>query len=152
MTWLRVWLWRIARVFYMAPWVPYRTTRVRCLVMQGDQLLLTQEAVGDGLWGLPGGGKRRQESPEQAARRELNEELSINREDVMSVRVGRSVKVERGLNRKTFIFIAVRIRPETVVEPNFEISDWQLITLDHIDWGITHPIVKEGLRAVNFKT
>lgn len=43
----------------------------------GDQLLLLRHSYGPKVWALPGGGLKPNEDPEQAARREVMEELGI---------------------------------------------------------------------------
>ncbi|CAN5649497.1 hypothetical protein BH23PAT2_BH23PAT2_06710 [soil metagenome] len=55
----------------------YHTTRVRVLVHHNEQILLVRNWYGSGQWQLPGGGLKRGESPENGARRELMEEISL---------------------------------------------------------------------------
>lgn len=65
---LRGW-WRIAR--------PH-TVGVKCVIHDGDRVLLVRHTYGDRrCWELPGGGVRRAEAPEAAARREAREELGL---------------------------------------------------------------------------
>lgn len=55
-----------------------RAKRARVLLVAPDgQVLLVVNALGDRRWTLPGGGMKRGETPELAARRELAEELRI---------------------------------------------------------------------------
>ena len=50
---------------------------VKCLLTCGDRVLLVRHTYGRGEWDLPGGGIRRDEPPAEAARREMEEELSL---------------------------------------------------------------------------
>lgn len=55
-----------------------RIKRTRALVVAPDgQILLVVNALGDRRWTLPGGGMKRHETPEEATRRELAEELRL---------------------------------------------------------------------------
>lgn len=50
------------------------------LIQNGDKILLAQEKVGmiRGLWGLPGGGVGKNENFEEAAEREVEEEVGLD--------------------------------------------------------------------------
>ncbi len=50
---------------------------VKCLITHDEKILLVRHTYGSGAWDLPGGAMRRGESPLQAARREMLEELAI---------------------------------------------------------------------------
>lgn len=50
---------------------------VKCLLTQGNQVLLVRHTYGPAVWDLPGGGVKRGEPPLAAARREMAEELGI---------------------------------------------------------------------------
>jgi 8-oxo-dGTP diphosphatase len=53
------------------------TAGVKCVLTDGDQILLVRHSYGPRGWELPGGSLRSHEAPEAAARREMNEELGI---------------------------------------------------------------------------
>lgn len=63
--WPLVWLYSPLRV------------RVHAVVTVGDEVLAVKNWFGPGRWQLPGGGKKRTETPIAAARRELSEELGV---------------------------------------------------------------------------
>jgi 8-oxo-dGTP pyrophosphatase MutT (NUDIX family) len=68
-------LYRLLRVYWFIFRPEVRGTR--CLVEREGQLLLIRQTYGDMLWTLPGGLIRRNESPEDAARREVKEEVGL---------------------------------------------------------------------------
>ena len=50
---------------------------VKCLIQYRDTLLLIRNTYGDMKWTFPGGGIKRDESPELAVQREVKEEVGI---------------------------------------------------------------------------
>jgi ADP-ribose pyrophosphatase YjhB (NUDIX family) len=68
-------LYRLLRVYWFIFRPEVRGTR--CLVEREGKLLLIRQTYGDMLWTLPGGLIRRGETPEDAARREVREEIAL---------------------------------------------------------------------------
>lgn len=54
-----------------------KTYGVKCIVEHDGRILLIQNTYGNPVWTLPGGGVKRGESPEEAVRREVKEEVGI---------------------------------------------------------------------------
>ena len=54
---------------------------VKCVLTDGDRVLLVRHTYGPRLWEVPGGAIKRHEPPSSAARREMREELGIDVED-----------------------------------------------------------------------
>jgi 8-oxo-dGTP pyrophosphatase MutT (NUDIX family) len=54
---------------------------VKCILLDGDAVLLVRHAYGDRRWDLPGGRIRRGEPPAMTARREMREELGLELTD-----------------------------------------------------------------------
>jgi len=50
---------------------------VKCLIVDGDRVLLVRHTYGSRVWDLPGGRSRRGEDPVLTARREMEEELGL---------------------------------------------------------------------------
>lgn len=71
--------YRIAYLGLRAYWfVAHPTTRgVKCLLTDGELILLVRHTYGRREWDLPGGSRRRAEPPLTAARREMAEELGV---------------------------------------------------------------------------
>lgn len=56
---------------------------VKCVVQCGEEMLLIRNSYGESGWTFPGGGVESGETPEQAARRELKEEVNIVTENLI---------------------------------------------------------------------
>lgn len=71
--------YRVAYVGLRAYWfVAHPTTRgVKCLLTDGELVLLVRHTYGRRDWDLPGGSRRRGEEPLMTARREMGEELGV---------------------------------------------------------------------------
>lgn len=65
-------------------WLVFRpdVLGVRCLVEYEGKVLLIRNPYGSMKWDLPGGGVRRGEQPEAAARREVREEVGVSLTDL----------------------------------------------------------------------
>jgi 8-oxo-dGTP pyrophosphatase MutT (NUDIX family) len=63
---------------------------VRCLVEHGGRVLLVRSTYGRMMWDLPGGGAGRSEPPEEAARREVREEVGLTITGVRRLKVLRA--------------------------------------------------------------
>jgi 8-oxo-dGTP pyrophosphatase MutT (NUDIX family) len=68
-------LYRIVQVY----WFVFRpqVRGVRCLIEDRNRFLLIRQTYGDMRWTLPGGLIKRGETPEQAVRREVGEEVGL---------------------------------------------------------------------------
>jgi 8-oxo-dGTP pyrophosphatase MutT (NUDIX family) len=71
--------YRIAAVLLrvLRPLVPIDWGGVKCVLTDGDRVLLVRHTYGSRQWDLPGGGRRRGEASLDAARREMREELGL---------------------------------------------------------------------------
>lgn len=58
---------------------------VKCVLTDGDKVLLVRHTYGHDWWDLPGGRIERSEPPAQAARREMSEELEVHDADWVSL-------------------------------------------------------------------
>ena len=69
---------RLLRVWWFAR--RPRQNGVKCVLTDGDNVLLVRHTYGRSVWDLPGGGIKRDEPPLDAARREIEEELGVRLE------------------------------------------------------------------------
>jgi 8-oxo-dGTP pyrophosphatase MutT (NUDIX family) len=58
-----------------------KVSGVKCLLTDGDEVLLVRHTYGPRVWDLPGGAIKRGETPLTAARREMQEELGVSIDD-----------------------------------------------------------------------
>jgi 8-oxo-dGTP pyrophosphatase MutT (NUDIX family) len=60
-------------------WMLFRpsVTGVKCVLTDGDQVLLVRHSYGPRTWDLPGGSVKAGEEPADTARREMHEELGV---------------------------------------------------------------------------
>ena len=58
---------------------------VKCVLTHGDDILLVRHTYGSPAWDLPGGTVKRRETPRDAARREMHEELGRRIDDWTSL-------------------------------------------------------------------
>lgn len=65
-------------------WFIFRPTTkgVKCIIQHGAEILLIRNTYGPGLWTFPGGGIKKGETLEAAARREVMEEVGITVRDL----------------------------------------------------------------------
>jgi ADP-ribose pyrophosphatase YjhB (NUDIX family) len=74
-------LYRVGFVVLRVYWFLVRPTKqgVKCVITRPGAVLLVRHTYGPrGKWELPGGGVKRGEPPEHAARREMQEELGLD--------------------------------------------------------------------------
>lgn len=133
--------------------LPYRTRRVRCLIHADDgRLVLVTHTIGSNRWGLPGGGMKRGESPELASIRELNEELSVEENDIETIQHLGTVTKKYGLGRFTFEITEVKLHRHEFTKLSHEIDQVQKFEVDEVDWGETDILVREALALAKIKT
>jgi 8-oxo-dGTP diphosphatase len=99
-----------------------RTERVYAVLEYDGQILLTKNWLGRQDWQLPGGGKRRGETPYQTAIREVEEEVGVHvvHEDIKHIKDGRWQT--DGLNFK-YTIISARLR----TKPELALRRWEVI-------------------------
>jgi ADP-ribose pyrophosphatase YjhB (NUDIX family) len=72
-------IYKFAYRFLKIYWFIFRpaTQGVTCLILSGDELLLVRHTYGRSAWTLSGGGLKKNETKEEAIRREVKEELGL---------------------------------------------------------------------------
>ncbi len=80
-------------------------SRTRIIVTYQNRVLVVKSWLGNGKWGLPGGGRHRGESAVSAVQRELLEETGISLDQSAFNLIGDSVGSFNGLNYKYSLFM-----------------------------------------------
>jgi 8-oxo-dGTP pyrophosphatase MutT (NUDIX family) len=72
--------YKLIHSFLKIYWFIFRpkTRGVICLILSGDELLLIRHTYGHSEWTLSGGGLKKNESKEEAVKREVKEELGLD--------------------------------------------------------------------------
>jgi ADP-ribose pyrophosphatase YjhB (NUDIX family) len=100
---------------YWKVWKP-KTTGCKAIVVHDDKILLIKN-LNKTYWSLPGGGKKKKETPESAIVRELKEELSIMPE--LTHKLGAYDARKEGKRDVVHVFVA------SVATPAFK-KQWEL--------------------------
>lgn len=80
-------------------------------------------SYGHKLWTIPGGGIKRNESSEDAAKREISEEVGITMSDIK--KIGEYETVKEYKNDTVYCFTGVALNPQiSVDEAEIEEADW----------------------------
>lgn len=121
--------WLLWPVFWLV--LPLqRRARVLIFNETGD-LLLVKNRLAPNRWQLPGGGIKHAESIERAARRELQEELSLNVEALRVLNHEPETVVMFGLITHLH-FCTVQLKDEVTVTPNIEIRAFEWFDLQQL--------------------
>ena len=87
----------------------------KCLITDGDRVLLVRHTYGSRWWDLPGGGVKDDEPPLAAAHREMGEELGLS--DVPWVAIGELVEHYHHRRDVLHLFHAELTAPEIRIDP-----------------------------------
>lgn len=146
-------IWRmIGRIGGYALWIPVWvvirfTTRTRVLVLCDDEVLVIKGWLDTGRhWSFPGGGKHRQESPDQAAVREVCEETGIVVEKTRLVPLG-MMRQTAGHNHKFFGFALVLPKKPSLHLQKAEVAEAMWVKLDSLQKLSTEQHVQLVLEA-----
>lgn len=106
----------VARLY----WFIFRpeTYGVKVVIYSGDEILFIKNNYGTRSWTFPGGGIKRGEMPENAARREVKEEVGINLDKVNFV--------SRILSEKEYKKDNIFVYRANTENMNFKIDDLEI--------------------------
>lgn len=105
--------------------------RARVLLVHDGYALVVKNWLGAGSWALPGGGIESDESPAEAAMREIKEELGVVIEPGALRALGQySSREKSGLRTKYFLFaVELLEKPELVIKTDEIVDcDWVPLT------------------------
>lgn len=129
----------------IARWFLSDSTRVRALIIAGDEILLVRSWIGSQRWTLPGGGVSKNEKPKKTLKRELCEELDLKIHQKNYERILKHKHQEHGAD---FTIIIYQI--ELPEKQNFKIRKSEIIEagwhkVDKLNDDF-HPLVSEALK------
>jgi 8-oxo-dGTP pyrophosphatase MutT (NUDIX family) len=119
----------------------------RVLIMQDNKVLLVKEAD-DNWWALPGGGIDHGEAVETSLRREVEEELGVPAEEVLSdlqiihYNIG---NVVNGVPRMNLYFKASV--PEKMLKKTVHVAEWKWFTKEEFVKQDMHPSYDKAVLA-----
>jgi 8-oxo-dGTP diphosphatase len=116
-----------------------------CFVACDNQVLLVRNWAGTGRWSLPGGGIEHGEQPEQAMRRELQEELKLT---VGAVTELGFFENRHPLGRPGRYLFATSTSNQNFVRNRFELRAAEWFPLDNLP-DHRHEMVEEAIIAMN---
>ncbi|MDQ3123125.1 MAG: NUDIX hydrolase [bacterium] len=129
--------------------VPNRT---RVIVTNNEYILLVKGWMGDGTWGLPGGGAKKNETFPQAAVRELEEETGIICKESTLDLLGSHTHREHGLTYNAHYFNLELKEIEPAASTGYEILACQWFKIEDIEhkklnidarYGLKHYLSKQ---------
>ncbi len=100
------------------------TRRVRVIIIDDDKVLVVKNWIGPNKWDLPGGGIKRGESAEEAAKREIFEELHLIVNETSLVNAEEEIRSFCGLTMRV-TFVQAKIESLDTMQKNWEIIDTQ---------------------------
>lgn len=107
-------------------YAPLRT-RASVILVAGDDVLLVKNWFSSGAWQLPGGGVKIAEDPKVAAKREIQEELSLNLDQKELKDVYKESKVVNQfglLTRQMFYAAILKNRPDLLLSKEIISYKW----------------------------
>lgn len=114
---------------------------VKCLIEFEGSILMIRNTYGDMRWTFPGGGFKRNESPEMAAAREVLEEVGISLTTLRSL--GQYTSTD-GYKRDTVNCYAGR-----VTTPGFKIERNEIYEAAWFDWKeLPRPLASDAERVI----
>jgi 8-oxo-dGTP diphosphatase len=104
-----------------------RKSGVKCVLTDGEQVLLVRHTYGRRYWDVPGGSVKRGEPPLRAARREMREELGVDVTEWVSIG---DLHVRMDHRRDTLHCFCVELRAPPITIDRGELADAQWFPRD----------------------
>lgn len=116
---------------------PWPVPAVGVLILDDSRILLIKRVFqpSAGKWSIPGGVVELEEKVEEAARREVREELGIEVNDLELLGIYDSIiKDSDGNVRYHYVIIEYLARPvSTTITPSSEVAEYRWVDLENID-------------------
>jgi 8-oxo-dGTP pyrophosphatase MutT (NUDIX family) len=100
-----------------------KTFGSRVVLRSGDEVLLVKHTGGE-LWVFPGGGRKKNETPKDCARREIKEELGINIPESSLWLFGIYTNASQGKRDTIHLFIAEIEKSDVELEWEIAEAEW----------------------------
>ncbi len=129
--------------------VPAGSIRVRAgvVLLENDSILLVQHVKGDKkYWLFPGGGLNFRETAENAAKREVKEECSLDISIVKLLFISEAISPDGELHILNLIFLGKVISGELKVNQDDRLKDAKFIPLDQLDSVKIYPSLMDELK------
>lgn len=105
-----------------------KTQGVMCLILSGDELLLVRHTYGRSAWTLSGGGLKKNETKEEAIKREVKEELGLT---ITPEYIGNFTQNAEHKIDTVFCFVSRVERKEPKID-RLEIKEAKWWKIDHL--------------------
>ena len=102
---------------------------MKCIIRRNGKILFIRNTYGKGYWNFPGGGIEKGESPEEAVRREVKEEVGLPLNKVRHV--GKFLSTLEYKKDNIDVFVA-DVNEEVLQIQKAEIRDYQRLALDNL--------------------
>lgn len=124
-------LYKIIYPFAELYWFIFKpkTYGVRCLIEYNKKFLLIKHSYANYGWTISGGGVHRNETPEEAIKREIKEELGIILDDIKKIGEYESIKEYK--RDTVYCFYSKVSDPDFTIDKN-EVSEAQWFSLKEI--------------------
>jgi 8-oxo-dGTP pyrophosphatase MutT (NUDIX family) len=112
-------------------WLWRRNRRgVQVIIQHGGEILLVKHSYGSDVWAFPGGGIKIEETPAEAAKREIMEELRLTLPDVHFV--GDFAPLGPHSRGRIWVFTAYVTQQRISLSQSYELKDAQWFSLHHL--------------------
>ena len=148
---MRVWRKLGKIIFWVAwPiwWIIFKISpnRTRIIVVNQNKILLVQGWLGDGKWGLPGGGVKFRETNQSAAARELWEETGLHTEESALKSLWSMNHRQRGLSYKAHYYLLEMSSEQEPKVQRVEIVDCRWFAFNEIHSSMLNEDASNGLK------
>lgn len=117
------------------------------VITYDNQVLLVQNWIGPGRWELPGGGIKFGESTEDAAIREIREELHLHIEDVRKLS-SQPITVKKGGIMQRVEYLQAAISPDDEIVQNWEIAKVSWLPIGELETArVMPPSIRESVTS-----
>ncbi len=119
-----------------------KVTGVKCIVKNGDDILMVRHTYGKSLWTFPGGGVKKGEGLTEAVRREIKEEVGFDMKDL--TQVGHFYATDQYVRDNVFVFTGQTDRRD------FKLDKLEILDAGWFGWDNLPPLSGYAKKALSF--